>query len=305
MDTVIIGSSAEGKPVYIDKYANEADGILPVARIKPHTAFRNKYESGLLKMLVIGMGKQMGAESCHNDGWEKMARNIEAYADLIIAKKNILFGIALVENAFDNTCIIESVPAAQFKEREEQLLVTAKSLMPKIYLPKFDILIIDQIGKNFSGDGADPNVSATFATPYASGGPEFQKYIILDISDESHGSAIGIGMADFSTKRAFDKIDFDATYPNNLTSVVTFNSDVPMILKNDRTALQAAIHCCIDIDRSRPKIVRIKNTSHIEEIMVSEALLEEVKNTPGMELLEETKDLSFDSDGNLLVGNWN
>jgi len=299
METVVIGHTPEGKPVYIDKNAHGADGIVVVGRIKPHTAFRGTWESGLLKMMVIGMGKQKGAESCHDEGFGRMAYNVEVYADVIMAKTNILFGVGIVENAFDDTYLIEAILPSQFKKREGELLELAKNLMPKILIPKFDILIVDRIGKNFSGDGADPNITGTYATPYASGGPEFQRYVILDLSEETHGNAIGVGMADFTTKRVFDKTDFDATYPNALTATVVMGVKMPMVLKSDREAIQAAIFCCTGIDKTKPKIVRIKNTSHIDEIMVSEALIEEVKRHPQMKLLEEPKELPFDREGNL------
>jgi len=298
METVVIGQTPEGKPISVDKYANEADGIVAVARIKPHTGFRGKYESGLLKMLAIGMGKQKGAEGCHDEGFGKMAHNVETYADVIMAKTKVLFGLAIAENAFDNTCHIESILTANFKEREAALLLKAKEWMPKIYTPKFDILIVDQIGKNFSGDGADPNITASYCTPYASGGPEWQRYVILDLSDETHGNAIGLGMADFSTKRAFDKMDFDATYPNGFTSTVVSGIKVPVILKSDELAIKSAIFVCTGIDKSKPKIVRIKNTSHIEEIIISEALVDEAKKHPMMKMLEEPKEVVFDKDGN-------
>ena len=299
METVVIGQSPEGKPVSVDKNANEADGVVVVGRIKPHTAFRGTYESGLLKMLAIGMGKQKGAEGCHDEGFGRMAYNVEVYADVIMAKTKILFGIAIVENAFDNTCHVESVLTAKFKEREAELLLKAKEWMPKIYLPKFDILVVDQIGKNFSGDGADPNITASYCTPYASGGPEWQRYVILDLSEETHGNALGLGLADFSTKRAFDKMDFDATYPNAFTSTVVTGVKVPTILRSDELALKSAIFICTNIDKSKPKIVRIKNTSHIEEIIISEALVDEAKKHPRMKMLEEPKEVVFDKDGNL------
>jgi hypothetical protein len=302
METVVIGHTPEGKSVYIDKNAAGADGIIVVARIKPHTAFRGKHESGLLKMMVIGMGKQTGAQSCHDEGFGMMAHNVGLYAGIIMANAKILFGVALVENAFDTTCHIEAVPVKNFKERDAALLKKAKGWMPKIYIRNFDVLIVDQIGKNFSGDGADPNITGTYYTSYASGGPEFQKYVILDISDESHGNAIGFGVADFSTKRAFDKLDFDATYPNAITSTDVSSIRVPMIMKNDKMAIQGAIFCCTNIDKSKPKIVRIKNTSHIEEILISEALLEEAGRHPDMKVLEGPQELVFDPEGNLPVG---
>ena len=300
METVIIGHTPEGNSVYLDKIASQADGIIVVGRIKPHTAFRGTYESGLLKMMVIGMGKQKGAESCHMEGFGRMAHNVETYADIIFKNARILFGIGLIENAFDNTCGIEAIPTDEIKKREKDLLIEAKQLMPRIMFPKFDILVIDQIGKNFSGDGADPNISTTYCTPYASGGPEFQRYVILDLSEETHGNAIGIGMADFATKRVYDKTDFDMTYPNALTATVVSGVRMPMILRNDRLALQAAIFCCTGIDKTKPKIVRIMNTSHIESLWISEPLVSEALTNKNIEIIQPAGEVMFDSDGNLV-----
>ena len=300
METVMIGHTPEGNSVYLDKIASQADGIIVVGRIKPHTAFRGTYESGLLKMMVIGMGKQKGAESCHMEGFGRMAHNVETYADIIFKNARILFGIGLIENAFDNTCTIEAIPTNEIKKREKDLLREAKRLMPRIMFPKFDILVIDQIGKNFSGDGADPNISATYCTPYASGGPEFQRYVILDLSEETHGNAIGIGMADFATKRVYDKTDFDMTYPNALTATVVIGVRMPMILRNDRLALQAAIFCCTGIDKTEPRIVRIMNTSHIETLWISEPLVSEALTNKNIEIVQPAGEVMFDSDGNLV-----
>jgi hypothetical protein len=299
METVIIGHTSEGKSVHLDKIASQADGIIVVGRIKPHTAFRGTYESGLLKMMVIGMGKQKGAESCHMDGFGRMARNVETYADIIFKNAGILLGIGIIENAFDNTCKIEAIPANEIKIREKDLLMEAKRLMPRIMFPKFDILVIDQIGKNFSGDGADPNISTTYCTPYASGGPEFQRYVVLDLSEETQGNAIGIGMADFTTKRVYDKTDFDKTYPNALTCTVVSGVRMPMVLRNDRLALQAAIFCCTEIDKTKPRMVRIMNTSHIENIWISEPLVSEALTNKNIEIIQPAGDVKFDGDGNL------
>jgi hypothetical protein len=298
METVIIGHTPDGQSVYLDKIASQADGIIVVGRIKPHTAFRGTYESGLLKMMVIGMGKQKGAESCHMEGFGRMAHNVETYADIILKNARILFGIGLIENAFDDTSKIEAIPTNEIKKREKDLLVEAKQLMPQIMFPKFDILVIDQIGKNFSGDGADPNISTTYSTPYASGGPEFQRYVVLDLSEETHGNAIGIGMADFTTKRVYDKMDFDKTYPNALTTTVVSGVRMPMVLRNDRLALQAAIFCCTEIDKAKPRIVRIMNTSHIENIWISEPLVPEALTNKKIEIIQPAGEVKFDRDGN-------
>lgn len=302
MEVKMIGYNEDGKPTYIDKYAAEADGIIVVGRIKPHTAFRGEYESGLFKMLTIGLGKHKGAETCHAEGFKNMGHNVPAFARAIMENSNILFGIGIIENAFDETCKIVALTKEEIPVEEPKLLLEAKSLMPRIMFDKFDILIVDQIGKNFSGDGADPNITATYCTPYASGGPEFTRYIVLDLSDETHGNAIGAGMAHFTTKRLFDKADFDATYPNSLTSRVPDGGAMPMVLKSDKLAVQAAIYTCSEMIGEEPRIVRIPNTSHISYIYISEALIEEAKTNPNIEILEEPKEFDFDGEGNLSIG---
>jgi hypothetical protein len=171
--------------------------------------------------------------------------------------------------------------------------------MPTIPFPEFDILVVDIIGKNHSGDGADPNITGTYCTPYASGGPRIQRYVVLDVSEESHGNALGVGMADITTARLAAKADYDAMYSNALTNRVLNNIRMPMVMKSDRLALQAALFTCIDVDVAHPRIVRIANTSHVESFTVSEALLELVGQNPSLEVIDPLRELVFDSDGNL------
>jgi hypothetical protein len=295
----VIGRTPRGLDVHIDRFAAEADGVIVVGRVKPHTAFRGDYESGLMKMMTIGMGKQKGAEICHADGFGRMAENVPSFGKVILEQAPILFGIAILENAYDETCRIEALPRSEMEAREPGLLVQARALMPQILIPRFDILIVDQIGKNISGDGADPNVSGTYCTPYASGGPEFQRYVILDLTEETHGNALGVGMADITTKRLYDKTDFDESYPNSLTCRVLKTIKMPIVMNSDRLAIQAAIFTCIGLDPAGPRIVRILNTSHIGTISVSEALLPALRADPRLELLAPPAELGFDSGGNL------
>ena len=301
METVQIGVNADNKPVLIDAYAAASDGIIVVGRVKPHTAFRGDYESGLYKMMAIGLGKQKGAEVCHAEGFGRMAHNVVAFGNTILKNAPILFGLAILENAFDDTAIIEAVAREAIPTREPELLDKARALMPAIGIQDIDILVVDKIGKNFSGDGMDPNITATYCTPYASGGPVVQRYVVLDLSEETHGNAMGAGMAGIGTKRMVDKIDFDAAYPNALTCTVLIGAKIPVIMKNDKTAIQAAIFTCVDIDKDNPRIVRIANTSHIETIIVSEALADEVAANPGLELLEPFGEVEFDLEGNLNI----
>jgi antitoxin (DNA-binding transcriptional repressor) of toxin-antitoxin stability system len=299
MDTIQVGISEYGKPVHIDQNAVNADGIIIVGRVKPHTAFRGRYESGLLKMITIGLGKQFGAEICHADSIKYMEQNVTSIARVALENCRIRFGVAIVENAYDATRRIEAVPAEKFFEEEPLLLEEAKRNLAAILIDEVDVLIVDEIGKNISGSGMDPNITGTFATPYASGGIKKQKTVVLDITDESHGNTLGLGMADYSVQRAFAKMDFEKTYPNALTSTIIGPIKIPMILANDKLAIQAAIQTCNKIDYANPRIVRIKNSLEIGEILISESLLQEAQTNPQLEVLEGPRELEFDNEGNL------
>lgn len=299
VDVVEISKLPDGTPVYIDKFAAQADGIILVNRIKPHTAFRSTYESGLVKMAVIGMGKQKGAEICHRKGWGFMAENIKKIGKEIFQRSNILFGVGLIENAYDETCKIIALPKEKILDEEPALLKEAMRLMPSIPFSELDVLIVDRIGKNISGDGMDPNITGTHFTPYASGGPKTENVVVLDLTDESHGSAIGIGAATVTTKRFFDKIDFAKTYPNCLTSKVLDVCKIPLIAPTDKSAIAAAIYACALADRDNMRIVRIKDSLHVDEMYISEALYPDVMNNPNIEILNEPEEMAFDAYGNL------
>jgi hypothetical protein len=299
MEVVQVGSLPNGLPVYIDKYASRADGIVVINRVKPHTAFRGRVESGLMKMISIGLGKQKGAESCHQLGFGHMAENVPAMARLLMEKMPILFGVATVENAYDKVARVAVVPAAEIEQAEVELLKEAKRLLPRIMFDRFDVLVIDQIGKNISGDGMDPNITGRYPTPYAHGGPEVNKMVVLDLTDETEGNANGVGTADFTTRRLVDKMDPEKTYANGLTSTVVAPTKIPTTLVNDREAIQAAIKTCNILDFHAVKLVRIKNTLELGEIEISEALLEQAKDHPDIEILTEPYEWVFDENGNL------
>ena len=207
METVLLGYSQYGKPVYQDKYAYEADGIIISCRIKPHNAFRGPYESGVCKMMVVGLGKQTGAESVHSDGLGNMARNLPANARVVLERSSILFAIPCVENAYDETSIIEAIPREAIMDREPELLKTAFSNMPGILVGEADVLIVNEMGKNFSGTGVDPNISGTWSTEFGKGGLKVKRTCFLDLTDCSHGNANGMGLADIITARLYEKLD--------------------------------------------------------------------------------------------------
>lgn len=300
MEVVCIGETDKGLPVYLDKYANEADGIVVMNRIKPHVGFRGPYESGVTKMITIGLGKQKGAEVCHSLGFGEMAENLPAIASVVIEKKNIVFAIALLENAYDETCKIVAMDKNNLLELEPALQQESKDMLAKIYFDKFDVLILDEIGKNITGTGMDTNIIGRYHTPYISGGPKITKLVVLDLTEESHGNGNGIGLADFTTRRFFEKMKFDQTYPNSITSTLQETIKLPMILDTDKLSIQGAIKTSNLKDYTTAKIVRIKNTLELEYIYISESLLDEAKAHPHLEILSGPEELPFDEKNNIL-----
>jgi len=299
MEVVQVGTSENGLPVYIDKFAFEADAIIIINRIKPHVAFRGKYESGLMKMITIGLGKQKGADICHELGFGKMAENIPAIARTALEKTNIIFAVGILENAYHEICRIEVLDNKEIESKEPALLEEAKRLSPKLYFEKFDVLVIDEIGKDISGTGFDTNVVGRYHTPYASGGPNITRIAVLDITDRSHGNANGLGIVDFTTMRAFNKFIFEQTYPNSLTSTVPASVKIPMVLKNDKQAIQAAIKTCNILDKEKVTMIRIKNTVSLGEIEISESLLDFARENPNLDIISSPYNLQFDENGNL------
>lgn len=301
METACLGFiESTGEPILIDKFAAEADGIIVVNRIKPHTAFRGTYESGLMKMITIGLGKQQGAEICHREGILRLGPNVEKFAFSILQHAPILFGIGTIENSCDETYDVFALTKEEIPIKEPEYLAKAKALMGKIFIPSVDVLIVDEIGKNVSGDGMDPNISGRWIVPTIQGGIESKIVAVLDLTKETLGNAVGIGMADVCTKRAVDKIDFDITYPNSLTNTVTCLCKIPMFFANDRLTIQAAIKMTWARPPEEVTIVRIKNTMKLGEIAVSETLRDEVLKTDGMEIISEPYELQFDEHGELM-----
>lgn len=304
METVYLGDTVEGSPVFQDKYAHEADGVILCGRIKAHTSFRGPYESGLLKMAVIGMGKQHGAESVHESGFQNMGRVMPQFARVIFDHTNILAGVGIIENAYDQTYKLAALGKEEIWEKEPELLKEANRKLGRIWIDKADVLVVDRLGKNVSGDGMDPNVSGTFGSPgrrpNGEPGPiQAQRTVVLDLTDESHGNFNGIGCADVTTKRLVDKSNVDLTYPNALTSTLVNMVKMPIFTHSDENAIRLAVRVCNMIDKEHPRIVRIENTMELAHIWVSEALVDEVKAHPNLELDGELEDWGFDENGNL------
>lgn len=300
MEVVKIGTSPSGIPVYIDSYAYHADAIILVNRIKAHTAFKGPIESGLVKMSVIGLGKQKGAEICHELGFEHMSERLTEVARFNLATLPVLFGVALLENGRHETAELHVIPRDEIEAREPELLRKANELLARVPFKQLEVLIIDRIGKDISGSGLDSNVVGRYHTGIGSGGPTVTRISVLDITDASHGNGNGLGIADFTTMRAFRKFDFAETYPNSLTSNVPVSVKIPMVLPTDRAAVQAAIKTCLLLDKTAVRLVRIRDTLSLEHMEVSEALIEEVKNNPMLELIGGPYQLRFDEQDNLV-----
>jgi hypothetical protein len=303
METVHLGEVLDGVPVYFDRISyTEADIVIPVGRVKPHTAFRGPVESGLLKMLAIGLGKQKGAEFFHSRGFPEFHRLIPAVGQFTLTQVNIPFGVALIENGMSRLAMVEAVPAAKIWTREQELLKIAFQKMPKLPGSQIDILIIDEIGKDISGDGADPNVVNRDCTGFLARSevpvrPIVDRIIVRDLTENTEGNATGIGMADFLLKRAVDKIDPVKTYMNLITSKSPQGGRIAIGLDNDRQALYLAIASALNITTEQAKIVRIESSKHVEEMWVSEPMLPQLAGDDRFEVVGNLHAIPFDGSG--------
>ena len=300
MEVRKIGELEDGVEIFLSKTALDADGIFPVSRIKPHTDFKGEIESGLLKMLAIGLGNQKGAEMIHWHRYDGYHRILPEAGNLIIENTNVVLGLAVIENAYHDTASIHVLPPEEFYEQEKKLLETAKEMLPRLPFNDVDVLIVDEIGKNISGVGMDTNVTGRFwmekeQDPRA---PSIKKIAVLDLTPETHGNAIGLGLADVTTKRVFDKIDHHQTYVNCLTQGSGETGKIPPYLPNDRDSISTAIRICGPIESKDARVIRIKNTQNLEHIHISEALVKELYNTPvlqeRLQVLEAPAEMQFD-----------
>lgn len=300
MEVDVFARLEDGTPVHIDRCAHEADGIVVINRIKPHTGFRGRYESGLYKMMTVGLGKQKGAETTHGRGRLKMGETIERSGNAFLEHTNILFGVATVENSFDRTYGLYAMTKEEMRELEPVYLEKARALLPRLMIEYADVLVVDYMGKNISGTGMDTNITKSYTHGYGiSRDGRAKRIAALDLTDETHGAAVGIGQADVTTQRLFEKIDFNTTYPNLLTSGGTDSAKIPMVLDNQRLAIQAAIKTAAGADKDHIKLIRIRDTLHITEIEISEALLAAAQAHPQMEVISGPYELEFDENGNL------
>ncbi|MFB4165092.1 DUF2088 domain-containing protein [Alteribacillus sp. JSM 102045] len=280
MDVELIGYTENGVPAYMDKHAFHADGIIVVNRIKAHTAFRGNVESGLSKMVTIGLGKIRGATFVHSHGALKMEENITDVCKTCLEKGPAIMGLAIVENAYDKTAVIKGVERERWFEKEAELLEQSKSMMPQLPLDKIDVLVIEEMGKNYSGTGMDPNIIGRWridGVPEPSS-PAVNRIAVLNLSEESFGNAQGVGLADFITQRLADQIDRHVTYTNALTSTYLRRAMLPFIYDTEKEAIETACNSLgPDVDMDQIIFLQIPNTLHLEKMYVSKQALHEME----------------------------
>jgi hypothetical protein len=303
MEIVQAGTTEDGINVYVDKNAANADHIVVVNRVKPHTDFKGEIESGLFKIMAIGMGKQQGADYYHNLAVRRGHYSVFLSIGREILKRcKIAFGVALVENQRDETEIIQAIPADSIEQTERELLQRAKQMFPQIPLNPIDLLIVDWMGKEISGTGMDQNVIGRSVIPYHNPGKEIQimRIFIRDLTDDSDGNATAVGNADFTTRRLVDKIDRGATYMNAITSSCPEAVRIPPYYDNDRQAIAAALKTIGEVAPEKARIVHIRNTLMLEEMNISEAMVAEVEDLEAVSIIGSPKPLTFDANDNLV-----
>ncbi|MCC6176968.1 MAG: DUF2088 domain-containing protein [Chloroflexi bacterium] len=295
MDTVVVGTLDDGTACYLDKNAAEADGIVVVGRVKAHTAFRGDIESGLCKMVAIGLGKQRGAETNHARG---LKESIPEVAGVTLGAGKIVLGVALVENAYHRLHTVRAVGPDQFHATDRDMLTLANALLPRVPFASLDLLIVDELGKNISGSGMDYNIVGMWRRIGGERRPLYTRIAVLDVTDQSEGNCLGVGIADFTTRRLFDKLDFRKTYMNGLTAGALDAIRIPVVLGSDREALEVALKSANA--PGVPRIAWIRNTLELQEMRVSESLLDEVSQIRTLVVEGQPEAIAFDADGNVV-----
>lgn len=290
MEVVQVGSIADGTPVYMDKFAAEADGVLVINRVKTHTSFEGPIESGLAKMCAVGLGKRQGAETVHRTAVYGLKEQMVPMARVVVEQGKVLAGIAIVEDAREQTAEIVALPPEEIGRAGEALLLErSKAIMARLPFHNIDVLVVDELGKNISGTGMDTNIIGRLPIPGEPplATPVINVIVVLDLTDETHGNANGMGLADITTARLASKVDFHATYMNVLTAglIGLCKGGLPITLPTGHDAVATAVKVCGQADPATARVVRIKNTLLLEELLVSAALLPEVAAHPALELV--------------------
>lgn len=278
VDAIHLGKTLRGIDIHFDTVALDADLVVPINRVKLHTDFVADIQSGICKMLVIGLGNHIGCSAVHEASFDVFGETLLEAVQIILKRAKVGFGVAILENAYDETAMVEAIPAAKIVEREKELVQIAKGNMPTLMIPDIDVLIVEEIGKNISGAGYDPNILGKsyllgeFVLPV----PDIKRMVLFDVTDQSHGNAIGMGIFDVITRKVFDKLDLSQIYANAIAVKCPEDGKIPIIADTEEEALRIAIQVAREVDRDRLKIVKIKNTLELGVIEVSDALLDYV-----------------------------
>ena len=303
METVIVAQTEAGLPVHFDRNAYEADHVLVCGRVKPHTGFVGEIESGLHKMMLIGLGKFEGAKLYHRAIQDySFSEIIQAVAAVVLEKCSVVAGLALVENAYEDTALIEAVAPEEFYEREKALLKLAAAWMPRLPFREADLLIIDEIGKNISGSGMDTNVVGRKYSDHEATDRDTascKRIFIRGLTRETHGNACGLGMAEVTNQRTVDQIDLSATRINALTGGHPPAAAIPIAFESDSEAVAAALSTVGLVEAKDARVIHITNTLLVSEVMVSEAYTDQIEGRDDLDILEEPGEMSFDPEGNL------
>lgn len=299
METVVVGKSPVGLPIYFDRNAFEADGIVVLNRVKPHTDFRGRHESGVLKMMVIGLGKRQGAEQVHKLGLRGMIEVLPEVGRILVEKTRFALGLAILENADDRTAEIHALEPETIFDLEPRLLDRARTIMGRLPFHQIDVLVVGELGKNYSGAGLDPNVTGRLQVEtqddFAS--PKITRLAVLDASVESHGNLVGIGFADLTTERLVAKLDVEPFRINTLTACCLERSRIPITLPTDRDVLQVACETCWKMRPEDIRLVVIPNTLELDTLWVSPALRDEARAHPDLEIDADFGALPLSADG--------
>lgn len=294
----VVGQTADGLPVYFDRYLLGCDALVVVNRVKPHTSFHGPLESGLVKMLVVGCGKPAGARQFHSLGAARLSARLRECGEVLLSRVMVAGGIAVLENGREETAALVPVRPAEFIAEEERLLVRARALLPRLPVDRLDLLVVDQMGKDISGTGMDTNVIGRIGIRgVPDTGPDIGRIVVLDLSPGSHGNANGVGLADIVTQRLVAKIDLAATYLNTLTATFVERAKIPIALESDRDAIEAALRTLGA--PAAPRIIRIKNTLELERILVSPVVAAEMADRPEIQVAGGPRPWPFDDRGNL------
>lgn len=301
MDTLILGTNSFGLPIHFDRNAFDAHGILLLNRIKPHTSFTGQYESGLLKMLTIGLGKQQGAAQVHKLGLPGLRTLLPEVGAFLLKRTPVALGIALLENAEEQTALVAPVEPEELLDEEPKLLELARRMMGRLPFDQIDVLLVGELGKNYSGTGLDPNVVGRqrVETMPDLPRPVVTRLAVLDLSPETRGNALGIGLADLTTQRLVNAIDPKPMILNSTTSNFLTRARVPLALPTDHELLATCLDTCWRIDWNEARLVLIPNTLELATLYVSQPLADEVQRNPSLRFVSDFHPIPFTPDGRI------